>query len=184
MRRLFRFPARGLARLDAGEHRRLRPDSITAPSAQASLTALGWIYLGAATFALSVSLVSYQYVSPAVRWGNLSTAFALGAILLLGRKRLPDTAVDVALAIGILLVTIGLIARGSDDALRSFPVFYIWAALTGAFLLARWRAALLIGLIALGDLVYLVDAHVDPRIGARQWLMTVGTALLAGGFVS
>ena len=184
MRRLFRFPALGLARLDAGEHRRLRPDSITAPSSEASLTALGWIYLGAATFALAVSLVSYQYVSPAIRWGTLGTSFVLGATLLLGRRRLPDVAVDVALAIGVVLVTIGLMARGHDDALRGFPVFYIWAALTAAFLLSRLRAALLIALIAVGDLVYLIGDHIDPHVGVRQWCMTVGTAVLAAGFVS
>jgi diguanylate cyclase (GGDEF)-like protein len=183
MRRLFRFRVRGLARLDAGEYRHLRPGLITAASSESSLTALGWIYLGAATFALCVSLVSYHYVSPAVRWSTLGTAFALGATLRLGRRRLPDVAVDIALAIGVGLVTIGLVARG-DDTPQSFPVFYIWAALAAAFLLTRWRAALQIGLIAGLDLAYLLDAHVDPHVGARQWLLTVGTALLAAGFVS
>jgi diguanylate cyclase (GGDEF)-like protein len=182
MRRLIRFPALGLARLDAGEHVHLRSGSMTAPSSEASLTALGWIYLGAAAFALVVSLVSYQYVSPAVRWSTLGTAFSLGAILLLGRRRLPDTAVDVALGIGSVLVTIGLVAR-KDSALQSFPVFYIWAALAAAFLLSRGRALIQLGMIAAFDGAYLMVDHVDPHVGARQWLLTIGTAVLAAGFV-
>src|SRR6185312_9604313 len=131
-----------------------------APSSEASLAALGWIYLGAASFALVVSLVSYQYVSPAVRWSTLGTAFALGAIL----------------------VTIGLIAR-RDSALQSFPVFYIWAALAGAFLLSRGRALIQLAMIAAFDVVYLVVDRVDIHVGARQWLLTIGTAVLAAGFV-
>ncbi|HXD57781.1 MAG TPA: diguanylate cyclase [Thermoleophilaceae bacterium] len=182
MRRLLRFPALGLARLDAGEHVHLRSGSMTAPSSEASLAALGWIYLGAAGFALVVSLVSYQYVSPAVRWSTLGTAFSLGAILLLGRRRLPDTALDVALGIGAILVTIGLIAR-RDSALQSFPVFYIWAALAGAFLLSRGRALIQLVMIAAFDVVYLVVDRVDIHVGARQWLLTIGTAVLAAGFV-
>jgi diguanylate cyclase (GGDEF)-like protein len=183
MRRLFRFPALGLARLDAGEYVHLRPGSMTTPSSESSLRALGLIYLGAASFALVVSLVSYHYVSPAVRWSTLGISFGLGAICFLGRRKLPETAVDVALGIGAVLVTIGLVAR-HDDALRSFPVFYIWAALSAAFLLTRWRALLQLGLIAAFDGVYLLIAHVDPHVGARQWLLTVGTAALAVGFVS
>jgi diguanylate cyclase (GGDEF)-like protein len=183
MRRLFRFPALGLGRLDAGEYRHLRPGAITTPSAESSLRALGWIFLGSASFALVVSLVSYQGLNPVTRWTSLGISFALGAVLLLGRRRLPDISIDFALAVGVSLVTVGLIARG-DEGAKSFPVFYIWAALSAAFLLTRWRALLQVGLIATFDAAYLVNAHIDPRVGARQWMLTVATALLAAGFVS
>src|SRR5919198_1077338 len=182
MRRLFRFRVLGLGRLDAGEFQHFRPGAIPAPSSESTLQFMGWLYLGAASFALSVSLVSHPPVSAAFRFTMLGIAFTLGAVLLLGRRRLPEIMVDVSLAIGVTLVTVGLMVRGAD-AVRTFPVFYIWAALSAAFLLTRWRAAIQLALIGIFDAIYLIDAHIAARVGVRQWLMTLGTAALAAGFV-
>ncbi len=157
---------------------------MTVPDRESTLRALGCLYLGSATFGFLVSLVSHPHgIDPAARWSLLGTAYTLGLILVLGRRRLPYGAVDVSLAIGLGLVTLGLVIRGAAAA-NTFPVFYVWGALSAAFLLSRARATIQLALIAVLDAAYLLDADVATRLAARQWLMTLGTCLLAAGFVS
>src|SRR5919204_2851875 len=175
MKRLLRFRALGLGRLDHGDYAQLRPGAITAPQSESTLHALGWLYLGSATFGVTLNLVAHSTLAAGIRWTLLGVAYALGALLLTGRRRLPEEAVDIALTIGATLVTVSLILKGADGT-RSFPVFYIWAALAAAFLLPRRRALLQLGIVAAFDAVFLLNADVGMRVSLRQWLMTVGTA--------
>ncbi|MGZ4203100.1 MAG: bifunctional diguanylate cyclase/phosphohydrolase [Thermoleophilaceae bacterium] len=145
---------------------------------------MAWLYLGTATFSLIVNLVPHTpHVHGWPRWLMLGGSYALGLGLLAGRRTLPDDAVDFALAAGVGLVTLSLALKGNGSA-ESFPVFYLWAALAAAFLLTRRRAALQIGLIAVSYAVFLRDARVTTHVAAHQWLLTVGTAILAAGIVS
>ena len=155
----------------------------TAPSRQSTFLALGWIYLAAATFALAVSLVpGAQSLAVLPRACMLGIAYVLGLTMLFGRRRLPSTAIDVVLAAGVGLVTAGLVLHGAERA-QDFPVFYIWAALSAAFLLTRWRVALQLGLLATGDAIYLAVARVSLHVASHQWLMTVGTVTVAAVLV-
>jgi diguanylate cyclase (GGDEF)-like protein/putative nucleotidyltransferase with HDIG domain len=151
----------------------------TAPSADASLYALAWIYIAAATFALAVSLLSHtQPVHGWARWMLIGSAFAIGVTLWVGHKRLPAVAIDVALAGGVALVTAGLALRGhqTDQAL---PIWYVWAALSSAFLLPFRRVAIQLALIAVAYGTYLAATDAPLRFGLRGWLMTVGTGVMA-----
>ena len=161
-----------------------RLGSITAPRADSTLRVMGWLYIGTATFSLAVNLVPHsQHVQGPLRWVMLGTSYALGAGLLAGRGRLPEDAVDFALAAGVGLITLSLALKGSGSA-ESFPVFYVWAALASAFLLTRRRAAVQLLLIAAAYGVFLRDARVVSHVAVHQWLLTVGTVVLAAGLVS
>src|SRR5437763_1246768 len=107
----------------------------TAPSAEASLHALGWIYMAASTFALAVNLLPHtQHIHGWSRWTLIGCAFAFGGTLWLGHQRLPGVAIDLALAGGVGLCTAGLALRGHQTD-QPVPIWYIWAALSAAFLL-------------------------------------------------
>ena len=150
-----------------------------APAASSSLRGLGWIYLAAATFGLAVSFLPYsQPVQGWERWVLNGTAFALGATLWVGRWRLPAVAVDLALAAGVALVTVGL-ALGGHPTDEPLPVWYVWAALSAAFLLPLRRVAVQLVLVATSYGAYLAITDAPLRIGLRGWFLTVGTGALA-----
>jgi diguanylate cyclase (GGDEF)-like protein len=186
MRRPFRSSARALkqdAPDDAGEVAHPRLNLVTAPSAQASMRVLALMFIGGTTFAIGViALTQSSRLSDAVTLPLIVTAYAFGLALLLGSRRLPAAVIDAALAAGIVIVTVAIshLGRTSEQYLS---ILYVWAALNAAFLLSRARAAFQLGLIAASFAVYLVATGEKLSDASQQWLLTVGTAMVAAGLV-
>jgi len=156
----------------------------TAPSAQTSLHALAWMYLGGATFAIGViALAQSSRLTDGVMLATTGFAYAVGLGLLFGRRRLPAITVDVALACGVLLTTIAINHLG-DSTEQYLSFLYVWSALNAAFLLARRRAALQVAFIGATYGIYILGSDDTFRAGAQQWLLTVGTAAFAFAVVS
>jgi hypothetical protein len=84
-----------------------------APSSRTSIQALAWMYLGGATFAVGViALVQSSHLTDGLMIALILIAYTAGFGLLLGRRLLPDTAVDAALALGIVLNTVAIAHLG------------------------------------------------------------------------
>jgi diguanylate cyclase (GGDEF)-like protein/putative nucleotidyltransferase with HDIG domain len=186
MRRSLRSSADDLtpvAANEADELTRSRLRLSTAPTARASLHALAWMFLGGTTFAIGViALAQSSHLTDGVMLPLICVAYAFGFTLLLGRRRLPAVTTDVALASGIVIVTIAISHLGNTTE-QYLSILYVWSALNSAFLLSRGRAALQLALIAVSFAVYLVTTGDTPSNAAQQWLLTVGTAVVAAGLV-
>ena len=166
------------------ESMRASPVGATAPSPQASIHALAWMYLGGASFAIgAIALVQATHLTDPPMIVLILVAYAAGLGLLLGRRRLPEVAVDAALALGTLLTT-ATIAHLGEATEQYLSFLYVWSGLNSAFLLSRRRAAAQIVLIAVSFGAYVIAA--DRSIGVddlQRWLLTVGTATLAAVLV-
>src|SRR2546430_10263229 len=150
-----------------------------APPASSSLRGLALIYRGAATLGVAGSLLPHAHSAHGpMRWAMIGAVYVLGTVLWMGRSRLPGVAVDAALAVGVGIVTLALALNGPQSPQYS-QIWYVWAALSAAFLLPPRRAGLQLGFIGAAYGGYLVSADVGLKIAIHTWLVTVGTASLA-----
>jgi diguanylate cyclase (GGDEF)-like protein/putative nucleotidyltransferase with HDIG domain len=186
MRRPLRSSARDLTPVaphEADELTSSRLISVTAPSAQASMRVLAWMFLGGTTFAIGViALTQSDHLTDGVMLPLICLAYAFGCGLLLGWDRLPPVTIDAALASGIVIVTIAISHLGHTSE-QYLSILYVWSALNAAFLLSGWRATLQLALIAASFAVYLVATDASTSNATQQWLLTVGTAVMAAGLV-
>src|SRR3954454_17702343 len=138
MRRPLRSSARGLppaAPHDADELARARLIGATAPSAQASMRVLAWMFLGGATFAIGViALTQSNHLTDSVMLPLICAAYVVGCGLLLGSRRLPPATIDASLAVGIVMVTVAISHLGHTSE-QYLSILYVWSALNAAFLL-------------------------------------------------
>ena len=104
-------------------------------------------------------------------------AYLMAALLHGMRRRLPAWGLEVAVAYGTLVITVAVYFSGS--ATTSFAFFYLWALLYAAYFFPRPRAAIQLGLIAVG---YAIVLSLRPEIDARleAWVVAVGTLAMAG----
>src|SRR5436305_916346 len=104
------------------------------------------------------------------------TAYLVGALLLLGRGRLPRWSADAALAFGTVLVTLAI--HFTQARTGVYSMFYVWVSIS-AFYFLRWEQAIVqIGLIAaaFGGVL----AWENPPAPGEEWVITVGTVTVAG----
>ena len=104
------------------------------------------------------------------------TAYLVGALLFLGRGRLPTWSADVALAFGTVLVTLAI--HFTQARTGVYSMFYVWVSIS-AFYFLRWDQALLqIALVAaaFGGVL----AWENPAAPGEEWVITVGTVAVAG----
>jgi diguanylate cyclase (GGDEF)-like protein/putative nucleotidyltransferase with HDIG domain len=157
--------------------------AVTAPSVQSSVLAMAWMYLGGASFGLGAILIAQPKHFNGEGIVVLAiVSYALGLVLLVGRARLPAVSIELALAVGVVIVTIAIHCLG-DNTEQYFSILYVWSALNSAFLLTRRRAALQVALIAASFGAYLGWAHEALHPAVQLWLLTVGTATLAAFLV-
>ena len=155
----------------------------TAPSAQSSLHVLAWMFLGGTTFALGViALAQSSQLTDPLMVILITLAYAMGATMLLGWRRLPGVTIDLALGSGTVIVTVAIGHLGNATE-QYLSILYVWSALNAAFLLQRVRAAAQLALIAASYGVYLATTNDLPSHAVQQWLLTVGTATVAAGLV-
>jgi serine phosphatase RsbU (regulator of sigma subunit) len=108
-----------------------------------------------------------------------AVAYIVGAVLLLGKGELPPWTNHVALAWGSALVSLGI--HFTDERTSVYSMFYLWVSIT-AFYFFRWSAAWIqIGIIAVLFSATLV--YEQPPAAEEQWVITMGTVVVAGLFV-
>jgi serine phosphatase RsbU (regulator of sigma subunit) len=106
-------------------------------------------------------------------------AYAVGAVLLTGRGRLPAWSNHVALACGTTLITLGI--HFTDERTSVYPMFYLWVSITAFYFFSWWAGWIQIAIIAVLFSVTLVVE--EPPAGGEQWVITMGTVVVAGLFV-
>jgi phosphoserine phosphatase RsbU/P len=142
--------------------------------------ALGLLFVAGATIGtLSMAFPQPPGTNVIGLFVLFAIAYAAGAALLLGRGRLPAWTSHAGLATGTLLVTLGI--TFTDERTSVYSMFYLWVSIT-AFYFFRWREAWLqIAVIAALFAATLVDAK--PPAAEEQWIITIGTVIVAGLFV-
>ena len=173
-----------MGRLSAIEERLLAlvirrgADGLLAPSVLQR--ALGILFIAGATIG-TLSMAFPQ--PPGTNVLGLFVLFALaylaGALLLAGGERLPAWTPQAGLAFATVLITLGI--DFTDERTSVYAMFYLWVSIT-AFYFLRWSAALAqIALIAV--LFAVVLALESPPALEEQWIITMGTVVVAGLFV-
>ncbi len=154
-----------------------------APSPRTSIAAMGWMYLGGATFAIGViALAQSTRLTDPLMVALITLAYGIGLGLLFGRARLPVFTIDAALTAGILITT-AAIAHLGDATEQYLSMLYVWSALNSAFLLTRRRALIQLAIIAVSYGAYQLTTDDGMRAVIQQWLLTIGTATLAATLV-
>ena len=142
--------------------------------------ALGVLFVSGATLG-TVSMAFPQ--PPGTSVGGLFAlfggAYVVGAVLLIGRGRLPTWSSHTGLAVASVLITLGI--HFTDERASVYSMFYLWVSIT-SFYFFRWIAGWLqIALIA--ALFGTVLAVESPPASEEQWIITMGTVVVAGLFV-
>ena len=143
---------------------------------------LGWFYVAGATLGgLSLVLPHSDTTNLLAMAIVIACAFAGGGLLFLGATRLPEAAVPIFLTLGSGLITAAVYFDGHTSSVYSF--FYVWVGVEAFYFLSRQLAALQ---IALAGAAYAWALKVlgDGGLVEQRWLLTIGTALVAGLLVS
>ncbi|SEH10323.1 GGDEF domain-containing protein [Thermoleophilum album] len=134
---------------------------------------------------LSLALPRNPHARLAVLVGlALAAIAASGYLWQLGRRSRPTWVTLASLLFGCLLVAM---AVANDQAASAYGLFFVWVAVS-AFLLLRRRLALLVLSVAAGAYAAALALAVGGGVGrggseAQRWLVTVGTAAVAGFLV-
>lgn len=138
---------------------------------------LGYLYVVGATLGTaSMALPQPPNTSVVGLFALFGLAYAIGGVLLFARDRLPAWALPLALGCASLIVTAGMLL--TDERTGVYAMFYVWIGLT-AFFFFGWRQAL--AQILLVALAYGAALLVERPAGAEeQWLITLGTVVVAG----
>src|SRR5215213_10987445 len=152
--------------------------SVSGPRAMARM--LGTLYVAGATIALT-TMIFPQPPGTNVR-GILAVsavAYAIGGALLVLRDRLGPWGLVPALSAGNFVVTLAMIF--TEGRTGSYAMFYVWVALVAAYFLT-WGQVALQGALIAG--CYAAGLAIESADGApEQWLIGVGTAVIAGTIV-
>ena len=142
--------------------------------------ALGMLYLAGATIGtLSMAFPQPPGTNVVGLFVLFAIAYAAGAVLLLARGRLPGWSSHVGLAVGTLLVTLGI--TFTDERTSVYSMFYLWVSIT-AFYFFRWAAGWL-QIAVIGVFFAATLIHEKPPAAEEQWVITLGSVVVAGLFV-
>ena len=111
--------------------------------------------------------------------GLLSVAGAAllaGALLRFAPSRVAGWGLPAFLNVGVVLISAAVYFDGRTDSV--YALFYVWTAVTAFYFLPRWQGLLQVGLAAA---CYAGVLHLVPgRVPLQQWLLVMGTAMVAG----
>jgi serine phosphatase RsbU (regulator of sigma subunit) len=169
-----------MTRLQALEERVLslvvRRSDGTLLSSAALQRLLGALFLAGATIGV-FSMIFPQPMGTSIAglFVVYGIAYAVGAVLLLGRGRLPDLSSRIALAFGSVLVTLAI--HFTENRTGVYSMFYLWVAITSAYFFGWAGAFLQVGIIAaLFGGVLAWESADSPE---EQWVITLGTVAVA-----
>jgi diguanylate cyclase (GGDEF)-like protein/PAS domain S-box-containing protein len=139
---------------------------------------LSYLFLGGAALGIATILFFPLPASTDMggTWGVVGLAIVGGLTLLIGSDRFPGWAIQAALALGVLAISLDIYFAG--DVTTNDEMFYLWGTFYAfSFLPVRWAVAELV-LVGLG---YGVAIGLRGEADAStRWVITMGTLALAG----
>jgi diguanylate cyclase (GGDEF)-like protein len=138
---------------------------------------LAYLYLAGATLGLT-PLAMPQGASAPVVLSLAGVAYAIGFLLLLAGRRLPDFVAPVLLALGTLLISAGVYSDGGADS--AWSVLYLWVAIEAACFLDRWAAALQLLIVSAA---YAATLMALGDVSPERLVLTLGSILAAAMLV-
>jgi diguanylate cyclase (GGDEF)-like protein len=143
---------------------------------------LGAFYLaGAAIGAISLLLPRHPDSDLVPLIANVALAFAVGAVLYARAERLPPWVIPLFLAGGTLMITAAVYFDG--HAASAYALLYVWIGVEAFYFLERWKAALQVALVG-GAYACALSTIGGGPVPLQRWLLTVGTAVVAGVLVA
>ncbi|HEY3723579.1 MAG TPA: GGDEF domain-containing protein [Acidimicrobiia bacterium] len=140
---------------------------------------LGTLYICGSTLSLiSLALPHWHQQDTRSTAVCALLGYPMAALLFRFGPRLPRWAFHALLAVGTLIITLGVYFGHNAGGSLIASVFYIWVALYAFNFFGRRPALAHIGLVAAAYGAVLWIQHVPG--GAAQWLLVVGTALVSG----
>src|SRR4051794_4780167 len=139
---------------------------------------LAYLYFASASLALVGVVVplGHQASVPGLLV-VVALGYGMGVALLARSPRLSQRLIPAILVLGTALVTAAVWFDGNSDS--SYALLYVWIGLEAFYFLERWHAALQLGL-ASGAYAGVLALIGEGRVAEQRWLLTVGTALVAG----
>lgn len=139
---------------------------------------------GAFLVATLISLASMALPQPpGTNSGGLFALFAatflISAVLLWHGARLPEPALQAALALGTAAISLAI--TFSEQRAGVYSIFYLWIAITAFYFFSLRAAFAQVGLVAVAFATVL--ALERPEGLEEQWVITIGTVTGAGVLV-
>jgi diguanylate cyclase (GGDEF)-like protein len=139
---------------------------------------LAYLYFASASLALVGVVVPHgRAASVPGLLVVVALGYGAGAALLARAPRLSQRLIPAILMFGTALVTAAVWFDGNADS--AYALLYIWIGLEAFYFLERWHAALQLVLTS-GAYAGVLALIGEGRVPAQRWLLTVGTALVAG----
>jgi hypothetical protein len=157
--------------------RRLRSASAVGEDPRLAARALGLLYLAGATIGLVSLLLPHPPGAEVLGlYSNVALAYVGAAVLLAGAGRFPGWMMNIAVALGALLITRACIL--SEEAASFYSVWFIWIGLYAFYFFSRPAAAAHMTFVA--GLYAITLANRTPTSAVARWLTTVATLTVAG----
>src|SRR3954447_25527019 len=139
---------------------------------------LAYLYFASASLALVGVVVPHGYqASVPGLLVVVALGYGMGVALLARSPRLSQRLIPAILVFGTALVTAAVWFDGNADS--AYALLYIWIGLEAFYFLDRWHAALQLAL-ASGAYAGVLVLIGEGQVPEQRWLLTVGTALVAG----
>jgi diguanylate cyclase (GGDEF)-like protein len=157
-----------------------RPGRVGADDPRLAAFAIAALFSAGGTIgAISLLLPHPAAFNDGALWTNVAFAFGASLFVLASAGRLPPWTLQAIAALGTLVVTRAVYF--SNEPTGFYTVFYIWIGLYAFFFFGRLWGSLHIVLV--GAAFAWVLTQVPHSSPVARWLMTVGTAAVAGLFV-
>jgi diguanylate cyclase (GGDEF)-like protein len=164
--------------MDTGRETAERPVMGGTLGRPAMASTLAYLYFAGATLVLaSLALPHAPDTDVPALLGISGLAYALGAVLLVGARRLPESSIPAFLALGSLTITAAVYFDGNGASV--YALLYVWVGVEAFYFLTRRHAALQLVLLAAAYAWALSVAQSD-NVPLQRWLVTVGTVVVAG----
>src|SRR3954453_7824799 len=134
---------------------------------------------GAILIAITVALPPSAAGSDLLILGYGAVAAVCGC-LLLSRRRVDETFLGIAAALGIGIITLATLEGGHGTGTEDNEVLFLWVSLFAFWFFDLRHALIQLAVIGVADAVVLIDQHPTFADGAPRWLVTIATLLVTG----
>ncbi len=173
-----RRPPSLLERVVASVVRRSEGRDLLAPEVLQRI--LGILFVaGASIGSASMAFPQPPHTDVGGLWALYGGAYAVGALLLVSRGRLPGWSADVGLALGTALITLAI--HFTSGRTGVYSLFYVWVSITAFYFFGWFQALAQVVLVWAAFAAVLINEN--PAGPEEQWVITAGTVLVAGLFV-